>query len=522
MKNKNKTRNTIFYVIIVLIICFLSCPVSYAAVELDDEPTTGYDNVITDRPLLGASLASEPLPPPSPIELNKENIKKYSVVTPALLSGGFAELSELIGGYSTAFSAGCFVADYMLDNPLINAGELSLVTPVYSVWQGKQLICYRLEDLIEHEILVECTFIHVDQPLEPSASIVTYDGIDYAPNAVNIAIYREDGSVNRYYITNSKNYSSKYTYSTSQITWSNSTGCNIVSVSGTGQNYSNVVCGDFAVKFPEVNSIRNVLWLEDDTHKNYITGFYNSDTGNNNLVNYISDFSILRGSVNMKVEKVNSQAWDLKQGNFKYYYASWFDSNNSRFNDYYADKRQFTYNSYFVGGTTINNSNYNDYYNGAFSPLFNPDIDWSLPEIDVNSIISDLIPDISASLKSSLDWHNLELESDISNYLQIMPDFGYPWGTGGQNNYLDIEFPVITTLTDSGGTSVTPTYSAYDESTNIIATYPTLPTNTLPQNFIDKAKDVFQGGYNFMNALGLIAIIIPVALFGILWKFTGG
>lgn len=465
----------------------------------------------------------------SPDTLTPESIQQYSVASQDLVDGAFKELSAQLSGKSKNYSTGGavnFVTDYMLEHPTITAGEPTFTIPTYSFWQGKQLITYRFQDLVEHQILVECTFVLVNQPLEPSASFIHYDGIDYVPNAVNIAIYREDGSVNRYYITGGGT-SKKALVSTSYITWE--LGFNpstVVPVSGSGERYDNItLITPIKVYLPDVNSINNTLWEGDATHENFILGFYNSDTGNE-PVDYLSDLSILKGSARMAVRRTDDPSRiDAKTKNIATYYASWIDSNDSGWNRYYTDKRQFSYNSYFVGGTTINNSNYTNYYGGALAPLFSPDIDWSLPDLDIPALIGDLLPDLKTTLSPQLDWVNNSLDAKINTYLQSMPDFGFEWGVGSQIDYLQVfnPLPPVTSGGSGGGCNwVTPTYPAYDESTNIVATYPSLPTNTLPQNFIDNAKDVFQGGYDFMNALGLIAVIIPVALFGILWKFTGG
>lgn len=188
-----------------------------------------------------------------------------------------------------------------------------------------------------------------------------------------------------------------------------------------------------------------------------------------------------------------------------------------------TDYRQITINRTYKSGDTVTINNYNSYYNNAYSEFYNTIKNTPSADVDINTLLADLSADILGKLQPTLDLGYNNLDGTIKNFLRVMPQIGFEWGQGDTVNYLDFA-PIVTTVPGGGGGCnwITPTYPALNTATKIAATYPPIPTNTFPVQFIDNAKDVLQCGWDFYNALGLIAIIIPVAIFGILWKFTGG
>ena len=90
--------------------------------------------------------------------------------------------------------------------------------------------------------------------------------------------------------------------------------------------------------------------------------------------------------------------------------------------------------------------------------------------------------------------------------------------TNNTLDYLDL-------IEDNQGGDLTvwepPSYPAVNTSAYIPATYPTVPTNTLPSGYAEDMGDVLTNGWDMYDALGLTALFIPIIVLLLLWRFTG-
>ena len=463
-----------------------------------------------------------------------------STATVDLLDGNYLKMSG---------AAGAWIANYMLNHPTITAGETypSFTVGKYSVISAKQNFWYYSDDFgTERKATVFIDIVQCDGAVPLYDSIMLDDGFTYYINVINFLIVHEDGSINRYVLAphDTSNYL--------QVSGStNGNGRIVLSFHGSSYpfvdiyevienqiNFTPIIenvlySRGFVFQVPSVNSSLTYVGvpLNEITYSPGVWYFRDYPfTTSSAFFPDIPDKGILMGNVEARGivtstslnPNPTTRIFSYSQIN-QTYVLCYCDTNDRSFNNL-NEKKQITYNQSFRSGDTINHNNYNTFYNSAFSPIYN-NTDYDLPDFDLNALIAQLAPEVVAGIQPTLDFSKNRLSLDINNFLEHMPDLGYEWGIG-DNNYIQLwreVNPIVTTVPGGGGCNwITPTYPALNTVTKIAATYPPIPTNTFPVQFIDNAKDIFQCGWDFYNSLGLIAIIIPVAIFGILWKFTGG
>ena len=150
-----------------------------------------------------------------------------------------------------------------------------------------------------------------------------------------------------------------------------------------------------------------------------------------------------------------------------------------------------TINNYNDYGMTINNNSLDidpDILAGALAGLIDPDFTGALGGV------FNAQPEIGLGFDTPLD---LNLPDLVDDYLQSITV--YPPSTGWEP----------------------PSYPAVNTSAYIPATYPTVPTNTLPSGYAEDMGDVLTNGWDMYDALGLTALFIPIIVLLLFWRFTG-
>lgn len=173
-----------------------------------------------------------------------------------------------------------------------------------------------------------------------------------------------------------------------------------------------------------------------------------------------------------------------------------------------------TYNFYNSGDTistgtqitTENVTNYNDYgvtYNQD-SGEFELDLDVLTAKVE-----ADITPKFDLSFKGVYE-----------NQPAIDGDF-----TVNDNNYIDITDKYITDIVDKFYPPASgwepPSYPAIDTTPLFPATYPTVPTGTLPPSFGQGLGETLSNGWTLYDSLGLTAILVPIIIMLLLWRLTG-
>ena len=207
------------------------------------------------------------------------------------------------------------------------------------------------------------------------------------------------------------------------------------------------------------------------------------------------------------------------------WYTSYVFTNSTALNQNFTNsltqpyQKNWYYDDTFVSNTTIDNSNVSNTYDGCFASVFNVD----LSDIDINA----LIPSIIGELKPTLDLGIAGLLDALMDFFGDMPDIGLTWDNTTSNDY----FEIIYNEDDSGGGGSgggcnweTPYYAPVNTSVYIPAVVPSYSTYaavTAPANVLANSKNVLQNGWTFLDVLGLLPLIIPLTIVGILWRFTG-
>lgn len=83
------------------------------------------------------------------------------------------------------------------------------------------------------------------------------------------------------------------------------------------------------------------------------------------------------------------------------------------------------------------------------------------------------------------------------------------------------DYPKYDSLGGSGSDGSTPDLPDF-EITGFVPDYSNYTSQTLPAGAVSNAKAVADIGWNLFDNLGLIPVIIPLVILGLLWKLTGG
>lgn len=493
-------------------------------------------------------------------DIDYQDILEKTVATAELIRGGYVSINTGITGATVL---------YALEHPTLTAGETDVqpvfTIPKYDMVQGKVQLQWTIGEydgfgtLLSSKtqnILLEATVISSDTPTS-IASVYKdpYSGITYVPNAINLSITRENGTITRYVIVyDNFDYTRRITASGSSysISSGNARCYSYSDDTGIGSAISsNFYTAQIDFILNPVNSITCDINSFTDQPNNTNTtglpvGIYSNSGGAvsaNSPLDYPVDIDLCRGAVNMKYLTISNGSVGTSGPGRTFYtnrhfYTSFVNTNDpikgGIFTQYRIENynKNYYYDQTFVGGTQITNNNYNDFYNGVLAPMFDPDIDWSVP--DISDILDSLVPDIELALKPQIDADMSLLKANIDNYFKFMPDIGFEWNPDlelNNNNYLELAPPDVPDDPGGGGgggsivTWVPPQYDPVNTSVYIPAVVPSYSTYvaaTAPAQVLTGGKNVFSMGYGILDTLGIWSLIIPLAIVGIFWRFTGG
>lgn len=218
-----------------------------------------------------------------------------------------------------------------------------------------------------------------------------------------------------------------------------------------------------------------------------------------------------------------------------YLYSGFYATNNNTIENTINNRwtnlsdQNYYIDNIFEGDTVINNNNYQDWGGGGLAPIFTlPDVDLpSLPLAELLDLLDGLLPDVKANLRPSLDADIDSLFDRLFDFYSNMPDIGLEWDpTLDNDNYWDIELPSIP---DSGGGGSggdykpwePPEYKPVNTAPFIPATYPTIPTGTLPVSFAQNMGGILQDGWDIFDHLDVLVILCPLVIIVLLWRITG-
>ena len=157
---------------------------------------------------------------------------------------------------------------------------------------------------------------------------------------------------------------------------------------------------------------------------------------------------------------------------------------------------------------TIDNSTINNYYDYGIT------YDSTNNELDIDPTL------LAGALAGLIDP---DFKGVLDGTFSAQPEIGLGFDTPLDLNLPDLVDDYLQSITvypPSTGWEP-PSYPAVNTSAYIPATYPTIPTNTLPSGYAEDMGDVLTNGWDMYDALGLTALFIPIIVLLLLWRFTG-
>lgn len=447
------------------------------------------------------------------------------------------------------------VAQNALSGAFLNATDengLQFTIPSYDILSGKYMLHYQMDDETEDDILIECTLILSDRPeyltnLKP-IKVREYGDVYYYGNCLNYTITRTDGTVKRYIVAlpTGFDYRNSPTLTASEFLISGQRGCTVYEYKG-GSNLAlsrplktAQTIGNVKFNMATVNTVRVNLretYTPPSQYDPYPFGFWGSASGitAGSPVGSPSDIDIVCGAVSVRYNHLQNPTQQWHNHTFlstTYFCTSFATTNNPNRGAQMQNKwtlisnQNYYYNDYIQGGTVINENNYHDYYDGAFAPAF--DIDPDLPLAEILGLLADLLPDFDADIKPTLDLSVDSLFDRLLDYYGNMPDIGFQWDPDlDNNNYWDIQLPDFPSDSGGGGSGgdykpwEPPEYKPVNTAPFIPATYPTIPTGTLPVSFAQNMGGILQDGWDIFDHLDVLAVLCPLVVIVLLWRITG-
>lgn len=193
-----------------------------------------------------------------------------------------------------------------------------------------------------------------------------------------------------------------------------------------------------------------------------------------------------------------------------------FSTNNNNFDPrkppavYNFDNRMTTNNEL----TTENVSNYSDFgvsYNYVSNEF----------DLDINALAAGLAAQLTPQFDGIFDLvYDSQPDIGGSDWTQLSNNFNSDYDT----TITDIG-DIISELVPVPEGWQPPSFPAVNTSTYIpvyVPNYSTYMAATVPDSVINDAADFVADGVDFMDVMGVLPFIIPLAIFGLLWKLTGG
>lgn len=451
-----------------------------------------------------------------------------------------------------------------LFNPIIANDDISFRVPNYYVVTGKMHIMgdfkfygsdNEVTSTVPTDQTIECTFLCMDDAYTWSdykstiALTKESDGGKYLfGNALNFRVTDSLGNESNFVMSCTENLYNKVQVLNDRITISTAH-YDVYMYSGdtlTQEIYDNQWNRGLRFNNATVNTIdRDVQSLanpptQGDYFGNDASGYLEYSYTQGSPRNQLTIFDIVQGRAELaykrKATSSNTNWMTSHVYPLDYLFSGFVVTNNNvsertiQNNWTNLSTQNYYIDNIFEGDTIIDKTNYNDWGGGALAPVFElPDVDLpSLPLADILDILTDLLPDIKAGLQPSIDIGMDSLFDRLFDFYSQMPDIGFEWSPDLDNyNYFEVDLP---DLPDSGGGGsgsvwVPPEYEPVNTSVYIPAVVPSYSTYaavTVPSSVIVGSRNFFQTGWIFLDDLGLVVIIIPVAIVALLWKFTGG
>lgn len=452
-------------------------------------------------------------------------------------------------------------------NPLQTTDDIAWTIPKYDIITGKYQLHYiqgnytglgELESTTEEDILIEVTCLLSDRPNyldDGSIAVRTAEGTNTRlfPNALNVSITRSKfpNRTERYIVSyNNFNYVNRALLGANTFTI-NSGYADVYLY--TGDKLENKLFGNFyvnTVRFETVytNSINENLNDLQASPSGYLplpVGFYSnwgSSIPSSQALDYPIDFDILHGGFQSKYMKVSTTGGSNTYSGvvfnpLNYLKISGYVTNDpvkertiQNNNQWTQPNQQIYYiDKSFTGGTVINSTNYNDYTDKGFDlPFLLPDVDLpSLPLSELAELLGELLPDFSAKIQPSLDFNMDSLFDRLLDFYGNMPDINSEWNLDPElnnNDYWSVDLPDFPSDGGGGGTVTPwepPEYKPVNTAPFIPATYPTIPTGTLPINYAQGLGSVLQDGWDIFDSFGFLSILCPLVVIVLLWRITG-
>lgn len=404
----------------------------------------------------------------------------------------------------------------------------SFKIPNYTFVEGKQLYEWtEYPSMVNHQCLVCCSVIDTAEFYDVG-DLNNYgihndaDDSYYFMNALNYRFYYDNGYVGRYVVFRNPSVSQPFLYyynTTLEVNSSGWSNRNVYAVDNLGNLTATGTDTGYNMHAPrfttnDTNDIGvDIVHYTADRYGDYVR-YFNTFVGSSKYPSYMD---IICGSISMATTYSNGEnAYNNSTEYPTLYYTSWVTTNdnnlNNIFNSYYVDdsEKVYYYNEDFSSNTVIDNSNVNNVYDGSFNTVIG---------IELPDLIAAL-PDLIANLQPSLELPSAELDTAIHNHFDSMPDIGFTWNDGdNDNNYYDL------TLPDSGGGGsgditvnidiTRPDIPYIDTSPTVSLYVPTVTTTALPINIARNSKKFIDVGKDITDMVGVTDIIIWCGLVGV-------
>lgn len=212
------------------------------------------------------------------------------------------------------------------------------------------------------------------------------------------------------------------------------------------------------------------------------------------------------------MERGNGLPWYLSAAYVNSNYDVALQNNLSHGNTYSPEKAPsyIENNNYINEGAQLTTNNVSNYYDYGVS--YNNDTGQF--EIDYDILATKISTDIIPEFKNTFDL-----------VYENQPEIGFDFNSSLDFDYNKLSSDIIYSLVPAGSGWTPPEYPEIDTQPIVTATVPNYQvyaTQTVPSNFITKSGKFVSIGWSFLDTLGLVALIIPLAMVALFWRITGG
>lgn len=212
------------------------------------------------------------------------------------------------------------------------------------------------------------------------------------------------------------------------------------------------------------------------------------------------------------------QPWYLSSGyfNLQNYAQLMIDRTNNNINNTINPKYSPVYivpdNSPFKSGVTINRNtveNYNDYgitYNNENNEF----------DLDIPVLAAALGAAITPTFEGIFDG-TFDLQPEIGADFNLSPDLEFNWP-----DLVDDFINSITIQAPGWNEPYYPEINTEPYITGTIPSYSNYMAQTVDANVINSSGKALSMGWGFLDSLGLISLMIPLVIVGLLWRASGG